>query len=243
MNFVRMIAIVLILAIGARPLRADQIQEIFVLAVMFAAWQEDQQEDEDSFMADAGKPAEVATLVKHRIDDEGHCGFFAKRGLRWKKDFADGSTLEVRCHPDPGSILPGYHIWFVAHGKRVEIARCIFDEGINMGWYYTSAGPAGEDCCLARVEWVNVDGGRNDGRKSRTGRRIDKEHFTAPDEPYLDVVKWVFDANRRRVECVSDKFQYVNKPVLPVHLKTSIEAFVGPRVPELRRSFTTELSY
>src|SRR5271166_4523527 len=144
MSFIRTIAAVSILAMIARPLRADQINAIDVLAIMFGAWQADQQEDEGSFMDDATKPPEVANLVKHRIDDEGHCGFFAKRGLRWKKDFADGSALEVRCHPDPGSILPGYHIWFVAHGKRVEIARCIFDEGINLGWYYTPAGPAGD---------------------------------------------------------------------------------------------------
>src|ERR1700730_4791128 len=51
-------------------------------------------------------------LVRHPIDDFGKCQFFAKRGIRWNQDFSDGSRLELRCDPDPGSLLPGYHLWY-----------------------------------------------------------------------------------------------------------------------------------
>lgn len=173
-----------------------------------------------------------SALVQHDIDDFGHCAFFARRGVRWSRTFADGSRLELRCDPDPHSLLPGYHLWFSdARGIRVEIGRCIFDNGLNRGWYYTSADPAVHG--VIRVEWVNIDGGKNDGGN----RRIDGDHYTGPEEPYLDEVRWVFDVANRRLECTSEKHEYLSGQSLPAHPAGSIDPYVGPEVPELRRSF------
>jgi hypothetical protein len=173
-----------------------------------------------------------SSLVQHDIDDYGNCAFFAKRGVRWSRIFADGSRLELRCDPDRHSLLPGYHLWFSdTRGTRVEIGRCIFDNGFNHGWYYTSADASVNN--VVRVEWVNLDGGKNDGGN----RRIDRDHYTGPEEPYLDEVRWVFEVAKRRLECTSEKHQYMGAPSLPSHPVDSIDPYVGPAVPELRRSF------
>lgn len=173
-----------------------------------------------------------ATLVRHDIDDFGSCSFFAKRGVRWRQDFEDGSRLELRCDPDGHSILPGFHLLYFKPGaKRFEIGRCIFDQGFNQGWYFTSSdsnvkGPV-------RVEWVNVDGGKNDGG----GRHLDRDHVTGLEEPYVDVVRWTFDPAVGRLQCVADKYRYATSSLRLPDRPAPLEKFLGDPVPELRRSF------
>jgi len=172
-------------------------------------------------------------LVKHEIRSRGNCAFFAKRGVRWSQSFEDGSSLELTCAPDKGSILPGFHLWYISPRRaRAEIGRCIFDDGCNKGWYYT---PTDSEGHLSRVEWQNVDGGRNDGGR----RRIDREHFTGTEEPFLDVVLWVFDRDKRTLECISDKHVYLLRPPRwPSNLKCrQLQPYIGPRVEEFRHSF------
>ncbi len=177
-------------------------------------------------------PGSPGELVRHDIDDVGGCEFFAKRGVRWRRDFADGSRLELRCDPVKGSILPGFHLWYVKNaGTRFEIGRCVFDDGFNQGWYYTSADPRVKG--PVRVEWVNVDGGKNDGG----GRHLDNDdHVTGPEEPYLDVVRYTFDPEQGRLECTSDKYGYTVTSRLPKRPQ-SLDGFFGDAAPELRRSF------
>jgi len=178
-----------------------------------------------------GTEAEAAGLVAHPIDDVGQCYVFAKRGVRWSKDFADGSRLELRCNPDRGILRPGFRLWYSdGKGIRAEIARCVFDEGFNKGWYYTWPDRPG----LAMVKWVNVDGGKNDGGL----RRLDRDHRTGPEEPYVDAVTWVYDVARHRLECTSDKYQYLSESHrLPSSPEVPLDSYVGDLVPELSRSF------
>lgn len=177
-------------------------------------------------------PNQPQALIRHDINDFGNCGFFAKRGVRWSQDFADGSRLELRCEPLRGSILPGFHLWYLKNaGSRFEIARCVFDEGFNQGWYYTSTDPAAKG--PVRVEWLNVDGGKNDGG----GRRLDKTHVTGPEEPYLDVVMWSFDPQQSRLECVSDKYEYTAGVPKLSPARYVFDPYLGQAIPELRRSF------
>lgn len=175
-----------------------------------------------------------ATLVRHDIDDFGSCSFFAKRGVRWSQDFENGSRLELRCDPNRHGFLPGFHLVYYKPGaKRFEIGRCIFDEGFNEGWYYTSSNPNVKG--PVRVEWVNVDGGKNDGG----GRHLDQQHVTGREEPYVDVVRWTFDPARGRLECVADKYKYATSSLRLPSRPAPLQNFMGAPVPELRRSFVT----
>ena len=179
----------------------------------------------------SGTQAENGDLVRHDIDDLGHCSFAAKRGVRWSRNFPDGSRLEVDCNPDHHGILPGYHLWYkYASGARIEIGKCIFDHGLNHGWYYTAAG----DNEPLQILWVSVDGGSNDGGN----RRIDGDHYTGPEEPYVDVVRWTFDVRQGRLECTSDKYLYASEEYrLPAHAGDSLAPYLGERVANLSRSF------
>ncbi|HUA18083.1 MAG TPA: hypothetical protein VMB25_05015 [Bryobacteraceae bacterium] len=179
----------------------------------------------------SGTQAQNGDLLRHDIDDLGHCSFVAKRGVRWSRSFSDGSRLEVDCQPGPRSLLPGYHLWYRnASGSRIEIGKCIFDHGWNHGWYYTD----GNSDVPLRVEWVSVDGGSNDGGS----RRIDQEHYTGPEEPYVDVVRWTFDVRARRLECTSEKYQYASaQDRLPAHPVDSLAPYLGERMDNLSRSF------
>lgn len=173
---------------------------------------------------------ESSSLVPHEIAGFGQCGFFAERGVRWSRSFRDGSKLELKCLPDAGSLLPGYRLWYSdGKGTAMEIARCVFNDGLNHGWYYTKA----DSGLLARVEWVTMDGGKNDGGS----RKIDSGHTTGPEEPYLDVARWSFDAPSMRLEWFGDKYDYANTADrLPVHSR-DFDPFMGPLVPQFSRYF------
>jgi hypothetical protein len=210
-----------------------------LLAAPLCAQQQDQQQDESSnpIVDDTVKLADAGGLLKYEIGGFGPCSFFAKRGTRWHKSFADGSVIELKCDPDAGHFLPGFHLWYKGPGgARIEIGRCIFDDGFNRGWYYTSADMGS----VTRIVWQNIDGGKNDGG----GRHIDREHVTGPEEPYLDVVRWIFDARTHSLQTVSDKYEYRTKPPgLPADPQAPLDAYIGPLVGELRRSFVKDLAY
>jgi hypothetical protein len=214
--------VLLVLAAFAtsQPLRAIDLIQYFFAALAGLPPPQD-----DSAPLEKEKPV-AENLVRHEIGDFGSCSFFAKRGVRWLQEFPDHSRLEIRCEPEPGSILPGFHVWYSnPHGNRMEIGRCIFDAGLNHGWYFTRPGQPG----LARVEWVNLDGGKNDGGP----RRIEAGHFTNPAEPYADIVRWHFDAESGRLEVSSDKYNYQpGKKAIPVHPSESLDAYIGDRVAE-----------
>lgn len=205
---------------------------IYTLAMPLMASQATSFLREQFFDHDGESVTASADVVKHEIDDYGKCSFFTERGVRWSRNFADGSRLELVCEPDPGSLLPGYRLRYSkAGGSKVEVGRCIFDSGFNHGWFFTSADPNVKG--IVRVEWVSVDGGKNDGGL----RHIDAEHRAGPEEPYVDVVRWVFDVKKQRLECISDKYQYLaNSNRLPDR-PGSIESYIGAPVPELRRTF------
>jgi len=154
------------------------------------------------------------------------CSFFAKRGVRWRQDFPDHSRLEVLCEPEPGSLLPGFHVWYRnPRGNRMEIGRCIFYGGLNDGWYFTRLGEDG----LASVEWVNLDGGKNDGGR----RRIEPGHFTNPAEPYADIVRWWFDVESGRLETSSEKYEYRSDTMrIPFHPTETMDHYLGAMLPE-----------
>lgn len=207
------------------------------LAVSVSAQQLQVSKNNLEFLEKFSAPFEVAAdsapLVRHEIAEFGSCGFFRPRGVRWKKMFEDGSRLEVRCEPDPGSLLPGFHVVYQATkgAPRVEIARCLFNDGLNAGVYYTSADPAVKG--PVRIEWVNVDGGKNDGG----GRNVDPlHHRTGIEEPYFDAVRWSFDPATGKIECDSDKYAYRASAELPRNA-SKLDAYVGERVPELRRTY------
>lgn len=216
----------------ATPLCGQQFEQ-----VAEAAQQALQAAFDDPIVNDTAKLTDAGGLVQHDIVAFGSCSFFAKRGRRWYTAFIDGSSIELRCDPDSGHFLPGFHLWYKsAQGVRSEIGRCIFDTGLNRGWYYTS----GDSGPLKLVVWQNVDGGKNDGG----GRQIDREHVTGPEEPYLDVLRWIFDVTDHSLHTVADKYEYaVNPPRLPLDYKESINTYVGPLVSELRRSFVKNLAY
>ncbi len=174
--------------------------------------------------------------IPHQIPDFGRCSFFTSRGERWNTTFDDGSNLSLRCEPAKGSILPGFHLWYTdGRGARNEIAKCIFDDGFNNVWYYTDPGQPER---LLRVVWQNVDAGKNDGGL----RHLDGEHVTGPEEPYIDIVFWVFDPAARKLDCISEKYRYQTKLArLPQKGDTPLEPYMGPRVAELRRSFVKTL--
>jgi hypothetical protein len=211
----------------AMPSKADQ-DILSYLRAQFGHTDIDPSETDDS-----------QALIRHDIDDFGRCSFFTSRGVRWSRRFEDGARLELRCQPDRGSLLPGYRLYYVdAAGARSEIARCVFGNGLNRGFYYTSSDSTDE---LVRVEWVNVDGGKDDG----PSRKIDATHVTGPEEPYVDVVRWIFDARRRRIECINQKYEYGEAGLrLPSHPRgelDNLDNYIGAEVPELRRSFVKPL--
>jgi hypothetical protein len=136
----------------------------------------------------------------------------------------DVSPVEANSSPDSiyGMSIPAV--------LAVEIARCIFDDGFNQGWYFTPAtlDPSGKQCCVSRIVWQNIDGGKNDGGH----RRIDGEQFTGPEEPYIDVVFWIFDPKTRSLVCISDKYLYEARSTrLPSDPESPVEQYIGPRVP------------
>lgn len=210
---------------------------LLFLAPAFAGQQQWQSPEEE--VLNNGTATPQRGEERYAIGDIGHCDFFAKRGRRWQTAFADGGSLEVRCEPDKGGFLPGFHVWYRApSGKRTEVARCIFDDGLNRGWYFSSAGN------LTRFVWQNVDGGKSDGGS----RRIDKANSTGPGRSYIDVLVWVFDPSDKTLTWINDKYRYANlrsgtAPRLPTDGKTSLEAYVGPRVDELSHSFVKTLEY
>lgn len=205
-----------------------------------------QQQDDDELLAKTLlKPPSAQGLVAHPIANFGHCDFFASRGERWKQSFADGSSISVRCEPEQGHFLPGFHVWFAdAVGKRVEIARCIFDEGFNRGWYYTPAetDTSGRYLYTARVVWRNIDGGKDD----HGSRRIDKDHTTGAAEPFVDIVFWVFDPAIRSLECISEKHLYAAQTAkggLPSGPGSQLQPYIGAAVPSLTQSFVKVFGY
>jgi len=228
-------ALALLVAI-ATPARAQSQDEGNFLFDLFADFEQLAQQTEDFSFFDTLQLADAAARVRHPIPLNGHCSFFAARGRRWTHKFPDGAALEATCDPDPGSLLPGYHLWYKDSRGRIEIARCIFDNGLNSAWYYTSA----DSGRLTGVAWVNVDGGPNDGGKHGVGRRIDRVHFAGPEEPFLDVVTWLFQPDTKTLECLSDKFEYAVTPRLPRNPRSRLDPYVGRRVASLRRSFVTE---
>ena len=223
---------ILLLGLLATPLCGQQFEQ-----VLEAAQQAVQELSSNAIINDTITLADAGGLVQHEITAFGSCHFFAKRGRRWYASFADGSSIELTCDPDTGHFLPGFHLWYKStQGKRLEIGRCIFDSGLNRGWYYTSGDPG----ALKRVVWQNVDGGKNDGG----GRHIDREHLTGLEEPYLDVVRWIFNSDSNSLETVADKYEYaVAPPGLPSDPKVSIAPYVGPLVGGLRQSFVKDFAY
>ena len=217
----------LLLAVLATPLLADEQQWDpfeFLFHVLFGEVSHDY-------------PVLAANAAAHEIDGSGACGFFTRRGERWRNTFADGSNLSLRCEPAQGGILPGFHLWYTdASGARNEIAKCIFSAGFNQGWYFTDAKHPER---LVRVIWQNIDGGKDDGGL----RHLDSAHLTGPEEPYIDVVSWVFDPVSRQLVCFSDKYQYGSKQArLPKRATTTpLDPYIGRRMTELRRTFVKNL--
>jgi hypothetical protein len=195
-----------------------------------------QQDDDDERLLLRDYPALAGNAIAHKIAGFGTCSFFTSRGERWSASFAGDASLSLRCEPAKGGILPGFHLWYTdVRGMRFEIAKCIFNNGFNQGWYFTDENHADQ---LLRVVWQNIDGGKNDGGL----RRLDREHVTGPEEPYIDVVFWVFDPAARKLNCISEKYRYQTKLArLPQEGKTRLEPYMGPRVAELRRSFVKTL--
>jgi hypothetical protein len=207
---------------------------IGLLAILALPMLASQQDDDNDALLLRDYPALAKNAVAHKIAGFGECSFFSRRGERWSTTFADGSSLRLRCEPARGGFLPGFHLWFTsADGSRNEIAKCIFDSGFNQGWYFTDARYPEQP---VRVVWQNIDAGKNDGGL----RRLDRAHRTGPEEPYIDVVFWVFDPAVKKLDCISDKYRYVTKlDRLPEKANTALEPFMGERVAELRRSFVT----
>jgi hypothetical protein len=222
------------------PMRARWFGSAFLLFLAPAfAGQQQWQSPEEELLNDNGITTPRPGEDRYAIGDIGHCDFFAKRGQRWQATFADGGSLEVRCEPDKSGFLPGFHVWYrAASGKRTEVAHCIFDDGLNRGWYFSSRGN------LTRLVWQNVDGGKSDGGS----RRIDKTHSTGPGRGYIDVLVWVFDSSNKTLTWINDKYRYANQrpgvaPRLPTRGNTSLEAYVGPRLNELSQSLVKTLEY
>ncbi len=184
---------------------------------------------------------EGSDLVRHQAGEFGPCAFFRKRGVRWSQQFGDGTSLEVRCERASGGFLPGYHVWFVgAAGERFEIARCVYDSGLNQGWYWATeeTDAEGRPMHLARFVWFNVDAGKNDGGPRNLARNV----RSSPAEPYLDSMVWVFDPAERKLEYFNDKYEYMERERengyrLPDDPGPELDSWMGPRVPEIRESY------
>lgn len=184
-------------------------------------------------------PGEEPGMERHDIGEFGSCGFFSARGARWQQQFGDGSKLEVRCERGAGGFLPGFHVWFTeAGGARLEVARCVFGDGLNQGWFYTERNAAGRPAHLAKVVWATLDAGPNDGGN----RHLTRDQRTGAAEPYADATVWVFDAAARTLDYSTDKFEYLaaatasGKPKLPLG-SNAMDGFLGPRLPALSTSF------
>lgn len=213
-----------------------QARLLLILVIVTIPLMASQQDDDDDSLLLRDYPALAADASAHKIDSFGTCSFFTSRGERWHASFPDGSELSLRCEHAQGGFLPGFHLWYTdAHSSRHEIAKCIFDAGFNQGWYFTDQKDAGK---LLRVVWQNIDGGKNDGGL----RRLDSQHVTGPEEPYIDVVFWIFDPAASKLNCVSEKYQYRTRLArLPQKGNIALEPYMGPRVAELRRSFVKDL--
>ena len=213
-----------------------QLRILPMLAFLMLPLLASQQDDEEDRLLLPDYPGLPSDAVAHKIADFGTCSFFTSRNERWSASFADGSRLSLRCEPAKGGFLPGFHVWFTdARKARNEIAKCIFDSGFNQGWYFTDRKQPDK---LLRVVWQNIDGGKNDGGL----RHLDREHVTGPEEPYIDVVFWVFDPVAAKLECISEKYRYLGTLArLPQNTNTAIEPYMGPRVAELRRTFVKAL--
>ena len=124
--------------------------------------------------------------------------------------FSDGSRLELTCEPTTlsGDLLPHptYMLWYQRRsGQRLRIAQCLFGEGENGGSYLVAPDGDGDGKpdTLIWAEWENIDGGENDGLRAAVGFV-----FTTPAEPYLDVLRYHYDAIRRKLSWQNDKYTY-----------------------------------
>src|SRR5262249_11882233 len=121
--------------------------------------------------------------------------------------------------------IPAHVYWYTDPDQgRHRVGQCIFSGGCNDIRYYTPGiiDGKGQDACVIGTYFQNVDGWTNDGPK----RTADGTVFTAPDEPFLDVLKWSFDANAKKLSWVNDKYQYKGNPILATDCG-SFEPFIG----------------
>lgn len=147
-----------------------------------------------------------------------NCSSLGSDSNVWEKEFADGSKLQLACN---GAYVLSY---VSPHGGKFPIGECAFYLGQN-NFFYTvpeDAETRGEkDACVISTSWTNMDAGFNDGspfffaspESHETARRA-AGAFVTDEEPYIDFLRWTFDANALKVSWVNEKYEYPS-PQIP----------------------------
>jgi hypothetical protein len=143
----------------------------------------------------AGRPEPAEESGKLHVIDPvvPTCGslLFWRWGTLWKTSFKDGSALKIECIPPNPLRLKSaaLQMLFLHSGRQSIIAKCVFRDGCNS--ILVTEEVARNICAtpirLVETEWLNLDGGSNDGIV-----RIYRNLRTAPEEPALDEVTWTY---------------------------------------------------
>jgi hypothetical protein len=182
---------------------------------------------------------------------------------QWTTTFSDGSKLEVTCSfalndvSIPGILAgPAYMLWYTnTQGERSRIAQCLFSGGLNFATYRAGFIGGGQHC-LARTDWTNLDGGANDSVREAIDFAGQPVVFTTDQEPYLDVVRYHYDAPTNKLSWKDEKYVYpqgdtasssdldlvVEGKISPVQgLGISVDPIVGPETEQMFNTVWEEL--
>lgn len=148
-------------------------------------------------------------------DECSYLTYFNPLSQRWKKDFGDGSRLEVTCSlVSPFYPVPAYMLWYTKpDGQRVRIAQCLFSGAANelsIQTGHVGAGTARQSC-LSRTRWGNYDLESNDGQRKAEGFAGEEVVYTTAEEAFLDALVFEYDASANKLSWKNTKYPYAGE--------------------------------
>ena len=151
--------------------------------------------------------AAISKLIKEKqIDISSWCVVPKDRPI-WTVAFEDGTGLDAYCSSRvlEGEFVPSYKLYFInTAGIAFRIAQCAFSGGINEARYrYVDKDQDFAPDRLIDVDWLNIDGGKDDKQRS-----VEGFVFTTDEEPYLDVLTFHYDAPTNKLSWKNEKYLY-----------------------------------
>lgn len=180
----------------------------------------------------------------HAVDLPAHCfpGVIYSQP-EWSATFGNGSKLEVTCSyldyqnnvVNYINLVPAYMFWYTnPEGQRGKIAQCLFPGGGNEAFYTSGVDDHGQTC-LKSTDWFNADRRNSDVPVQATGFDGGVVVFTTPEEPYLDIVQFSYDAEANKLSWQDAKFPHDgSQTLIPLpNLGWKVDPIVGPETESL----------